>query len=90
MEYEYIADGWMFTKYNIRVNKIYFQFYNLKYLKVLVYKIDYTEIIGNYAKDNLKPLTDSFLVEATIMLPDGQPHDKAAKMLREFADQLLP
>lgn len=56
----------------------------------MVYKIDYTEIIGNYAKDNLKALTDSYLVEATVMLPDGQPHEKAAKMLREFADQLLP
>ncbi|KAI1728483.1 med18 protein domain-containing protein [Ditylenchus destructor] len=75
MEYEYIADGWLFTKGNI---------------KILVYKIEYTEHIGNYAKDNLKPLTESYVVEIITTLPDGHPHDEAAKALREFADQLIP
>uniref|UniRef100_A0A915ENK4 Mediator of RNA polymerase II transcription subunit 18 n=1 Tax=Ditylenchus dipsaci TaxID=166011 RepID=A0A915ENK4_9BILA len=73
MEYEFIADGWLFTtatKENIRI---------------LVYKVEHTEEIGNYSKSNLKPLTESYLVEATVVLPDGQPHDMAAKALREFA-----
>jgi len=75
MEYEYIADGVLLTKGPI---------------KVAVYKINYTETTGNYSKENRKPLTESHLVEANIMLPDGQAHEQPAKTLREFANQLMP
>jgi len=73
MEYEYIADGSVFTKGNIRI---------------LVYRVVYTETTGNYTK--LKDLSDSYLVEASIMLQEKQPHNTAAKELKEFAPQLLP
>ena len=48
------------------------------------------ESIGNYSKENRRPLTDSHLVEANILLPDGQAHEQPAKLLREFANQLVP
>uniref|UniRef100_A0A1I8B2Q9 Mediator of RNA polymerase II transcription subunit 18 n=1 Tax=Meloidogyne hapla TaxID=6305 RepID=A0A1I8B2Q9_MELHA len=69
MEYEYIANGFLFTKRDVRV-------------------LMCSDTIGNYNK--LKQFGESFLVEASILVPDGQPYDGAIKTLKEFADQLLP
>uniref|UniRef100_A0A915N640 Mediator of RNA polymerase II transcription subunit 18 n=2 Tax=Meloidogyne javanica TaxID=6303 RepID=A0A915N640_MELJA len=73
MEYEYIANGFLFTKRDIRV---------------IMYQVMCSDTIGNYNK--LKQFGESFLVEASILVPDGQPYDGAIKNLKEFADQLLP
>uniref|UniRef100_A0A183CE30 ADP,ATP carrier protein n=1 Tax=Globodera pallida TaxID=36090 RepID=A0A183CE30_GLOPA len=70
MEYEYIANGFLFTKGDIR--------------------LQCSDTIGNYNK--LKQFCDSFLVEASILLPGhGLEHlQPASKSLKEFADQLHP
>ncbi|KAH7729714.1 mediator protein 18 [Aphelenchoides avenae] len=75
MAFEYIADGYVYLKENIRVT---------------VTKIQWTEKAGRYETNNRRDLTDSHLVEATIMLPESAEYMAAAKKLREFADQLLP
>jgi len=53
-----------------------------------MYQVMCSDTIGNYNK--LKQFGESFLVEASILVPDGQPYDGAIKNLKEFADQLLP
>ncbi|KAL3088727.1 hypothetical protein niasHS_008946 [Heterodera schachtii] len=75
MEYEYIANGFLFTKGDIRI---------------LLYQLQCSETIGNYNK--LKQFGDSFLVEASVLLPGhGLEHlQHAAKSVKEFADQLHP
>uniref|UniRef100_A0A914IGW7 Mediator of RNA polymerase II transcription subunit 18 n=1 Tax=Globodera rostochiensis TaxID=31243 RepID=A0A914IGW7_GLORO len=75
MEYEYIANGFLFTKGDIRI---------------LLYQLQCSDTIGNYNK--LKQFGESFLVEASILLPGhGLEHlQPASKSLKEFADQLHP
>uniref|UniRef100_A0A914CC05 Mediator of RNA polymerase II transcription subunit 18 n=1 Tax=Acrobeloides nanus TaxID=290746 RepID=A0A914CC05_9BILA len=76
MDYEYITQGELFIKGKI---------------KIFLNRISYTEKPGNYDKNFLKPVTnDSYLVEASIAVPDNQEYSSAAKNLRDFCDQLLP
>ncbi|MFH4975960.1 hypothetical protein AB6A40_002669 [Gnathostoma spinigerum] len=75
MDYEYIAKGHMFTKGSI---------------KIVISTITRTEKTGKYDQDVLKPLSESLLVEMSVILPDSKEYMSTAKMLRDFADQLLP
>ncbi|KAL3114042.1 hypothetical protein niasHT_014945 [Heterodera trifolii] len=60
------------------------------HIKILLYQLQCSETIGNYNK--LKQFSDSFLVEASVLLPGhGLEHLKqVAKSVKEFADQLHP
>ncbi|CAI4230015.1 unnamed protein product [Auanema sp. JU1783] len=57
-------------------------------IKIIVSALQKSEKAGNY--DNLKRLSDSYLVEMSISLPESSEYTQAAKQLRDFADQLLP
>jgi hypothetical protein len=60
-------------------------------ISIVMYKISKPDNIGQYHDPNaVKPFTDSYLVEASINLPDSVEYHSAAKALREFADQLKP
>lgn len=57
---------------------------------MVLYKMEYTDVIGNYHPDNMRTLTDSWVVEANIMVPEGAPYEKDSKNLHEFCEQLAP
>ena len=48
------------------------------------------ETTGRYESESLKPISNSHLVEASIVLPDNQDYQPPARALREFADHLSP
>ncbi|KHN80685.1 Mediator of RNA polymerase II transcription subunit 18 [Toxocara canis] len=75
MDYEYITKGYLFTKGNI---------------KIVIDNITRTEKTGTYDPNLLKPLSDSLLIEMSVAQPDSKEYITTAKMLRDFADQLLP
>ncbi|VDN50451.1 unnamed protein product [Dracunculus medinensis] len=75
MDYEFITKGYLFMKGNI---------------KVLINNITRTEKTGTYDQNVLKPLSDSLLIEMSIAVPDSKEYLPAAKILRDFADQVLP
>jgi hypothetical protein len=60
----------------------------MQIIKIIVYQVMCSDTIGNYNK--LKQYGESLLVEASILVPDGQSNEGAIKMLKEFSDQLLP
>jgi len=77
IDYEYVSEGCLFTcgTYGQRI-------------KILVYRILTTESTGVYS--NLKQYGDSYLVEASIILPEGHPHGNASKALKDLSDELFP
>jgi hypothetical protein len=48
-------------------------------IQVLLYQVMCSDTIGNYNK--LKQFGESFLIEASILVPDGQPYEAAMKTL---------
>uniref|UniRef100_A0A914RNX0 Mediator of RNA polymerase II transcription subunit 18 n=1 Tax=Parascaris equorum TaxID=6256 RepID=A0A914RNX0_PAREQ len=75
MDYEYITKGYLFTKGNI---------------KIVIDNITRTEKTGTYDPNLLKQLSDSLLIQMSVAQPDSNEYITSAKMLRDFADQLLP
>lgn len=58
--------------------------------QVLINNITRTEKTGTYDQNVLKPLSDSLLIEMSIAVPDSKEYLPAAKILRDFSDQVLP
>ncbi|ULU12799.1 hypothetical protein L5515_001867 [Caenorhabditis briggsae] len=75
MDYEYITQGKLWTKGNI---------------KILHSTLTRTLRAGTYDSSSLKSMSDSALVEISISLPESAEYMPAAKSLRDFADQLMP
>ncbi|KAI6228325.1 Mediator of RNA polymerase II transcription subunit 18 [Aphelenchoides besseyi] len=78
LDFEIIMDeGVLFTKEDIRI---------------MISHISYTNVIGQYDSGNLRPLSQNnhFYVEASIVLPENQDYEPAAKRLRDFCDHLSP
>uniref|UniRef100_A0A1I7TD39 Mediator of RNA polymerase II transcription subunit 18 n=1 Tax=Caenorhabditis tropicalis TaxID=1561998 RepID=A0A1I7TD39_9PELO len=75
MDYEYITQGKLWTKGNI---------------KILHSTLTRTLRAGTYDSNSLKSMSDSALVEISISLPESAEYLPAAKSLRDFADQLMP
>jgi len=73
LDYEYVAKGDMFVKGRV---------------KILVSKISGINERGNPQRGQTTPLTDSHLVEVSVIAPFGQ--DALAQECRSIADQLKP
>jgi len=72
LEYEYVAKGFIFRKGRIKVTVS------------RVYKIG----TNPPNIDNLEPVTDSWLVEVSVLAPSG--NDAVGEDMKSFADQLRP
>lgn len=75
MDYEYITQGKLWTKGNI---------------KILHSTLTRTLRAGTYDHTSLKSMSDSALVEISISLPESAEYLPAANSLRAFSDQLMP
>jgi len=72
LEYEYVAKGFIFRKGRIKVTVS------------RIYKIG----TNPPNIDNLEPVTDSWLVEVSVLAPSG--NDAVGEDMKSFADQLRP
>lgn len=72
LEYEFISKGFMFKKGR---------------MKVLVAKI-FRMNPATQAVDNIEPISNSYLVELSVVAPSGQ--DGLADEMKAFAEQLKP
>ncbi|CEF66829.1 Mediator of RNA polymerase II transcription subunit 18 [Strongyloides ratti] len=74
-DYEFIVEGYAYTKGEIVIT---------------VYKLSKIEKMGYYDDKNVKPFSNSYLVEISLQIPYLQDYSAPAKAVRDFADQLYP
>ncbi|KAI6242602.1 Mediator of RNA polymerase II transcription subunit 18 [Aphelenchoides fujianensis] len=77
LEYEILMDGILFTKGSVRIT---------------ISRMLSTNQNGNYEEKNLTNLSPNghHFVEASVILPENQDYEPAAKILRDFCDHLSP